>query len=509
MPEPHTDDDLGRALAVAVRWRRTAAGVCATAVWPSLAAAETGAAASVWPLAVGAALGAAVVLAVAAIAWRRTVARGVARRLSDLEDALARHAKSEKNLRQAYRKLERRMGQRTRELELEVAERRHAEERLRDSIEQAERANRAKSRFLAAASHDLRQPLQALGLFLHVLGGRIQKAENKEIMERIDQSLEAMGGLLNALLDVSKLEAGMVVAEMAEVPVGALLEHIATEFREQAERKGLGFRVVPTGVAIDSDPTLTENMVRNLVSNAVRYTREGRVLVGCRRRGDRVRIEVHDTGPGIPADRLDDIFEEFVQLENPARDRSRGLGLGLAIVSRTARLLGHTVHVTSTPGKGSVFAIEAPVSDGTAAAVPATADTVPPADISGRLVVVIEDEPSVLDGLDMALRKWDCRVVAAPSAAAALAQFPADHPPPDVIVADYRLAAEDGGAEAIERIRHRWQTDIPGIIITGDTAVDRLRDARRRGYRLLHKPVEAERLRALLGAAVGGGPIQG
>ena len=222
---------------------------------------------------------------------------------------------------------------------------------------QAEGANLAKSRFLAAASHDLRQPFQAMRLFQHLLMERLADPELRKIATKMDEAMAAGEELLKALLDVSTLEAGTVQPRLATVALGDMLRRLADEFEPQAAAKGLGFRVVPCAAATRSDPVLLERMVRNLLSNALRYTERGRILLGCRRQGDALWIEVWDTGVGIAADKLGVIFEDFVQLCNPERDRTRGLGLGLSVVERTARLLGHDVSVRSQPGRGSVFAL--------------------------------------------------------------------------------------------------------------------------------------------------------
>ena len=236
-----------------------------------------------------------------------------------------------------------------------------SEEKLRLAVEEADNANAAKSRFLAAASHDLRQPLQALRLYLDTLERRIDDRLDRRILGGALSALSAGEELLRNYLDVSVLEAGIVQPEMADVAVGGLLAELAAECGTMAEAKGLDMRVVPCGAVIRSDAALLGRLLRNLLSNAVRYTASGRVLLGCRRRGGFLRIEVWDTGIGIPPEQLDAVFEDFYQVDNPERDRTKGFGLGLSVVNRAARLLGHPVEVSSRPGRGSVFTVTVPL----------------------------------------------------------------------------------------------------------------------------------------------------
>ena len=240
----------------------------------------------------------------------------------------------------------------------DITERRHTADELGVAKRQADLANVAKSRFLAAASHDLRQPLQTLALLQGLLAKIVEGERAQKLVARIDETLGAMAGMLNTLLDINQIEAGTVHAEPVSFPINDLFDRLRDEFTYHAEAKGLALRVVPCGLSIHSDPRLLEQMIRNLLSNALKYTRRGKVLLGCRRRGGMLSIEVCDTGIGIPDEELQAIFEEYHQLDNAARERSRGLGLGLSIVQRLGNLLGHRVRVRSQPGKGSVFAVE-------------------------------------------------------------------------------------------------------------------------------------------------------
>lgn len=245
------------------------------------------------------------------------------------------------------------------ELEREVAER---TAQLEQARQVAERASEAKSRFLAAASHDLRQPFQAMELYHHILENRLSEPESRQVLAALGSALAGGRDLLNALLHISTLEAGITVPRPVAMNLGETLAGLADEFIRQAERQGLRFRMVPCSAVVITDPVLFTRMVRNLLVNALRYTQSGRVLLGCRRRQGCVRLEVWDTGPGIPPDRQAEIWEEFTQLGNPERDRTQGLGLGLAIVARTGKLLHHPVGVRSVPTKGSVFFVEVPLA---------------------------------------------------------------------------------------------------------------------------------------------------
>ena len=244
----------------------------------------------------------------------------------------------------------------------DITDRKHVGAALEAAKKQAERANLGKSRFLAAASHDLRQPLQTIFLMHGILATSVEDPAAVKLIARLGELLDVMSSLLNKLLDINQLEAGIVNPEPSDFSIGVLLERLSRDFAYQAEGKLLSCRVVASRLAVHSDPTLLEQMIRNLLSNALKYTKRGKILLGCRRHGDRLRIEVWDTGLGIPEGQLKAIFDEFHQLDNPARERERGLGLGLSIVQRLGDLLHHKVDVRSTPGKGSVFAIEVPLA---------------------------------------------------------------------------------------------------------------------------------------------------
>ena len=243
-----------------------------------------------------------------------------------------------------------------------------SQHRLRAAMEDACQANAAKSRFLAAASHDLRQPMQALRLYLDTLDRRIDDSLDRRILGGALQALAAGEDLLRNFLDVSVLESGILKPDMSDLPVADVMADLAAECGVLARDKGLELRMVGSNLRVRSDATLLKRLLRNLLTNAIRYTSAGRVVVGCRRKGAFVRIEVWDTGIGIPADQLQAVFEDFYQIGNPERDRTKGLGLGLSVVERAARLLGHQITVTSRPGQGSMFAVTVPLVKGTAQA---------------------------------------------------------------------------------------------------------------------------------------------
>jgi signal transduction histidine kinase/ActR/RegA family two-component response regulator len=377
------------------------------------------------------------------------------------------------------------------------------ERKVEERTQQLELANLAKSRFLAAASHDLRQPLHALGLFVAQLHARMNADELGRLVERIDAALAAMNELFNALLDISKLDSGTMAPNKTEFPMERLLKRIESTFAGQAREKGLQLRVVASKAWVCSDFILLERILFNLVSNAVRYTSHGAVLVGSRKRDGELRIEVWDTGAGIPADEHQNIFGEFYRVGEPDRDRRAGLGLGLAIVDRLCRLLEHPIGLTSTVGKGTRFTVTVPQvaakADAAVQPVPARAAF----DLSkDKLIVVVDDDPLVRDGMGGLFRSWGFRVVTGGTDGAALTGLAQHGHPPDLIISDYRLPDGTTGVQVIERLRSAFCTQIPAFLISGDTNPEPLRDARASGFHLLHKPVDAMTLRAVLNQAL-------
>lgn len=376
-------------------------------------------------------------------------------------------------------------------LEQQVAERTRD---LSDKSHQLEIANRFKSHFLASASHDLRQPLHALNLFVAQLQTEADAAERRRLVERIEAAVSAMNELFESLLDMAKLEAGILEPHLTEFPIEQAFKRIETTFADAARQKGLRLSVVPSRLRVRSDFVLLERILFNLVSNAVRYTARGGVVVGARCKGEQLRIDVCDTGPGIPQDQRRKVFDEFHQLTES--DRHGGLGLGLAIVERLGGLLNHEVELDSRPGHGSRFSVSVPraAERCSTAETPVSPPIVDPA--RDKLVVVIDDDPLVLEGMGGILRSWGCRVLVTDSEEAVLPRIAAHRP--DLIIADYRLADGHTGIQAIKRLRERLGAAIPAFLISGDTAPERLRDASEQGFQLLHKPVAPMRLRAML-----------
>jgi CheY-like chemotaxis protein/nitrogen-specific signal transduction histidine kinase len=373
----------------------------------------------------------------------------------------------------------------------------HEKEHVQAQSRQLEIANKYKSHFLASASHDLRQPLHALNLFVAQLQNETNPAERSRLAARIEAAVGSMNELFEALLDMTKLEAGILRTNVTEFPIARLLERVETTFADVARKKGLNLHVVRSSAWVSSDPILLERILLNLVSNAVRYTETGGVVVGCRRRGGELRIDVCDTGAGIPEEQRQRIFGEFYQMAGRTEERSGGLGLGLAIVDRLGRLLGHPVELDSRLSRGSRFSVTVPPARPDATEVPAPASAV--ADPArGKRVLVIDDDTLVLDGMRGILQSWGCQVETATSGEAALAGLARNGSPPDLIISDSGLADGATGIDAIRRLRAAAGTPIPAFVITGDTAPERLREASAAGFHLLHKPVSPMALRTTL-----------
>lgn len=370
-------------------------------------------------------------------------------------------------------------------------------ESLRRRNELVEQANLDKSRFLAAASHDLRQPIHALGLFVGALRAISLPAEGVRLVEQIEASAAAMDDLFSSLLDISRLDAGIVEVRCQSFAIRPLLDRICRDYAEEAKAKSLKLVSYPCSAVVRTDPVLMERILRNLIANAVHYTQRGRIVVGCRRRGEAIRAEIWDTGPGIPYAYQERVFQEYFQMENPERDRAKGLGLGLAIVRRLTNLLGSELVLCSRPGRGSCFSVVMPKASGAAEDVGAAHKRYAGAPKLG-LILVIDDEAAIRDGMASLLASWGHGIVAAGSGdemLAALAQCP-DRP--DLIICDYRLRASENGVEVIDRLRSEYNETIPAMLITGDTGKDRLIEAQTSGLLLLHKPVSNAKLRAAI-----------
>ena len=365
--------------------------------------------------------------------------------------------------------------------------------------QQAELANVAKSRFLAAASHDLRQPLQSIALVQGLLAQTVQGERAQHLVARLDETLGAMSGMLNTLLDINQLEVGAVQPVLAPVPVNEVLDRLKDEFLYHAQARGLALRVVPCGLTIETDARLLGQMIRNLLSNAVKYTERGKLLLGCRRHGRRLSIEIWDTGVGIPETDLQAIFEEYHQLDNPARERSRGLGLGLAIVQRLGGLLGHRVRVRSRPGRGSVFAVEVGLALDQAAPAVEPVPQVPAESMAGGprhngTILVVEDDPEVRDLLGLLLENAGHHVARCADSGGALDLVRRGGVRPDLIVADYNLPNGLDGLQLTALLRKELRRQIPVIILTGDISVGTVREVARADCVQLYKPVKAQQL---------------
>jgi signal transduction histidine kinase/CheY-like chemotaxis protein len=372
-------------------------------------------------------------------------------------------------------------------------------EQLGCLYQKLELANLAKSRFLAAASHDLRQPLHALNLFLDQLRHERNQAERKQLLARIDTAVASMNELFNALLDISKLDAGVLAPSISDFPLDRLLKRIETTFTTAARDKGLRLRMVSSRAWVRSDFILLERILLNLVSNAVRFTERGGIVIGCRLRDGRLRIDVYDSGIGIPEDQRRNIFGEFYQLDGGKQECAGGLGLGLAIVDRLCGLLDHPIELSSRVGRGSRFSLSIPSVP--AGAAPAEApDTARALLVSerGKLIIVIDDNESVRESTCGVLQRWGCLVVTAHSEDAALIKLAELGKQPDLIISDYRLAHEKTGFELINRMRRACGAQIPAFLVSGDTTPERLREAHDSGYYLLHKPVMPITLRSVV-----------
>lgn len=365
--------------------------------------------------------------------------------------------------------------------------------------EAAEQADIAKSRFLAAASHDLRQPLQAQALFVADLYGRLHDDENLAILSKLDESIKAMSEQFNALLDISKLDAGVVQPVIKDFNINILLSLLSDEYMRLAQDQGLVLKIRCRDISVRTDPVLLDSVLRNLVVNAIRYTNAGKVLVGCRLHSDYVSIQVWDTGIGIKEEYMDDIFEEFFQIDNPSRNRDQGLGLGLSVVRRVARLLDCRVHVHSVAGKGSCFSID--VSLGNASALLQKTKTVTyikPQALSGTQVIVIDDERAIQEAMAGLLESWGCSVLVAGSGEEMLSKLSQSDLDPEIIIADYRLSGSMTGVQSVAEIRKSLRLEIPAILITGDIEVARLQDVQESAIPFLHKPIQADKLRTLM-----------
>jgi signal transduction histidine kinase len=370
---------------------------------------------------------------------------------------------------------------------------------------EAEIANRAKTQFFTAASHDLRQPLHAMGLFAEALRQRVHEPEVAQLVNSINESVDALEGLFSELLDITRIDSGGIEVHPQAFEVGDILRKLRLHFEPSAFEKGLSLRLSGGKHVVMADPLLVERILRNLVSNAIRYTNDGTVLVSCRVRGNNALLQVWDTGLGISLDQQERVFDEFYQVPNSAKvtaDQRKGLGLGLAIVKRLADLMQAPLSMRSEPGRGTVFTLELPLGRAPrASTAPAVSKGPSAITLAGRLIVVVEDEPAVRAGLEVLLTGWGAEIASFESVAAARVWGEASDPAlvkPDLLIVDYRL--EDGltGVDAITALRARFGRPIPAILITGSTMTGHDREAHDHDFHLLIKPVLPNKLRAMI-----------
>ena len=383
-------------------------------------------------------------------------------------------------------------------LQGELASRREIELALKQAKETADRANETKTRFLAAASHDLRQPLSSALLFLESIGERALGGQDLGYLQKARVALASLSNLLDTLLDVARLDSGGIEPEYADFPVSAVLDRIVPEFASVASSAGLELSYVSSSAWVRSDMHLLETVLRNLISNAIRYTLRGRVLVGCRRRRDGLLISVYDTGIGIEAEHLEAIFTAYYQVPAGGRARTKGIGLGLSIVERISTLLSLSREVKSLPGRGSLFAVAVPYGRPRGRTRSRAASAGGAARTPSLAIAVIDDDPGVRQGLAATLAKWGHRPIAAASATEAVVQFIGADLSPDFIISDYHLAASAKGDAAIEEVRREFDRAPPAAIMTSDPDPRLHAAARERGFTLLAKPLNLTELRALL-----------
>jgi signal transduction histidine kinase/CheY-like chemotaxis protein len=405
---------------------------------------------------------------------------------------------------QTAAKLEEAIKVRTKELETvnrrlthELGVRQQIEEALRLAKEQAEEADKLKTRFLAAASHDLRQPLNSALLFLEAIEGSRLPAKELGFLNKTKVALGSLNSLFGTLLDVTKLDSGMIDPHINHFAIADVLDPLASEYAELSSNSSVSFSYVRSSAVVRSDQHLLETVVRNLVTNAIRYTPSGKVLIGCRRLQQKVRICIYDTGVGISATELKRIFEAYYQSTNPRVAQAAGMGLGLSIVDRIATLLSLQLHVISEPGKGSLFAVDVPLGDAFKLAESRYTAAFPD-NLLNRIMVVIDDNSDVLNSMKANIDRWGCRTVFARDASQALVELISADLEPDCIISDYHLTHGENGFEAIEQIRKEFSNDIFSILMTSDPNPAIREVSQQKGYAFITKPLNMAKLRALI-----------
>ncbi|MGE8407550.1 MAG: hybrid sensor histidine kinase/response regulator NahK/ErcS' [Pseudomonas sp.] len=404
-------------------------------------------------------------------------------------------------LHQAYQHLEVRVRERTTELTQlnhqllrEIEERRRAEQK-------AEQANLSKTKFLAAVSHDLLQPLNAARLFTSALQ---EQSSSPALVRNVSNALDDVESLLGTLVDISKLDAGVIKADVATFAVSDLLDNLAAEYAATAASEGLRLSYVPSSLRVRSDIQLLARILRNLLSNAIRYTPHGRLLLGCRRRGRRLSIEVWDTGIGIPLDKREEIFQEFKRGDSQRPDQDRGLGLGLAIVEKIAGILGHRIQVRSTPGKGSVFSIDVPLSRQAPKPQAALPEVLPLLErLEGARIWVLDNDAAICAGMRTLLEQWGCRVNTALNEEDLAAQLPEDAADAGLLIVDYHLDNDRNGLDAVAAINAQRLSPLPALMITANYSNELKQQVRELGHTLMHKPVRPMKLKAAISHLLG------
>lgn len=410
-------------------------------------------------------------------------------------------------LQQAYDNLERRVKERTSaltglnsQLRQEINERSAVEARLRDAKLEAERANLSKTKFLAAVSHDLLQPLNAARLFTSALLEHSFGSRAEGLVRSVSTSLDDVESLLGTLVDISKLDAGVIKPDVTAFDLRDLLNNLAREFRQMALAEGLELDFVASSVVVQSDSQLLARILRNFLTNAIRYTGKGRIMLGCRRRRNSVLLQVWDTGPGIPADKLTEIFQEFKRIRPAGSPADKGLGLGLAIVDKIARMLNHRITVSSTEGKGSVFSVEVPLGQlqpkqmQEDAALSIRQDQ----DLNDARIWVIDNDRAICSGMATLLEGWGCEVVTAVSLEDLAGKVDLANEKVDVILADYHLDNDENGVDAVAEVNRRRAQPLPVLMITANYSNELKQHIRAQGYLLMNKPVKPLKLRSAL-----------
>jgi signal transduction histidine kinase len=396
---------------------------------------------------------------------------------------------------------------RRRTMDLQVALRsvERANEALKRAKQQADQANSFKSTFLAFVSHDLLQPLNAAKLSLSALMELEGNPSGAPLVQQVERALTSLEDLIRTLLDISKLDAGVMRPDFSVFEIERVLGTLRQEFEPLAVARGLKLKVRPSEAFVRSDPLMLRRILQNLLNNAIRYTRQGGALIGCRKRGDQLRIDVSDTGPGIPAESREAIFEEFRRGASTGAEYG-GFGLGLAIVRRLALALGHPVHLASRVGRGSTFSIIVPLEEGALAKRPSNREYVAPNayGVGGSDILLVENDPSVAQAMQALLERWGCSVSVAASILEASTVVRSRERAPDLIIADMHLNNGERGIEAIDKIREEVETPVPAFIVTADHSEMVTVEASAHGLEILRKPVKPAELRSLMAYLLAG-----